>query len=175
MDSESKSQGFLGWHQRGYLPHHDVPGVTQLVTFRLDDALPASQRGEWEALLRIEDDRERRTKLEAYLDLGLGQCWLQAPRIAEMVDGTLRWFNGQDCQLRASVVMPNHVHALVEVWQRPLAGLMRSWKGFSARQANKLLARTGTFWQREYWDTRIRGETHLRKAMHYIEPQRCVS
>jgi len=26
-------QGFRGWHQRGYLPHFDAPGVTQFVTF----------------------------------------------------------------------------------------------------------------------------------------------
>src|ERR1017187_1277970 len=44
----AKAKGFLGWHQRGYVPHHDVPGVTQLVTFRLHDAMPASRRSEWE-------------------------------------------------------------------------------------------------------------------------------
>jgi hypothetical protein len=59
-----------GWHTRGYLPHYDKPGTLQMLTFRLADAMPTGRRHEWEALRRIEDERERRTKLEAYLDLG---------------------------------------------------------------------------------------------------------
>ncbi len=29
-----------GWHSRGYLPHLDVPGLLQSVTFHLADSLP---------------------------------------------------------------------------------------------------------------------------------------
>jgi putative transposase len=169
LGDQAKANGFLGWHQRGYLPHHDLPGVTQLVTFRLHDAMLASRRGEWELLLRIEDDRQRRAKLEAYLDRGLGECWLQQPRVAEVVEGALRFFDGDRCRLRAWVIMPNHVHVLLDVWQTPLAELLRSWKGYTAREANKLLNRRGTVWEREYWDTRIRDEEHLRKALRYVE------
>jgi hypothetical protein len=64
LDEHAKAQGFLGWHQRGYLPHRDAPGLTQFVTCRLHDSFPASRRAEWEALLRIEDNRQRRIKLE---------------------------------------------------------------------------------------------------------------
>jgi hypothetical protein len=62
------SKGFKGWTTRGYLPHYDKPGTLQMVTFCLRDAMPATLRHEWEPLLVIEDERERRTKLEAYLD-----------------------------------------------------------------------------------------------------------
>ena len=31
-----------GWHSRGHLPHADFAGLTQAVTFRLADALPAT-------------------------------------------------------------------------------------------------------------------------------------
>jgi len=51
-----KAIGSKGWYTRGYLPHFDKPGTIQMVTFRLDDALPASRRHEWEALLAIEED-----------------------------------------------------------------------------------------------------------------------
>ena len=169
LDDDAKAKGFLGWHQRGYLPHHDVPGVTQLVTFRLNDAMPASRRSEWEVLLRIEEDRERRRKLEEYLDRGLGECWLRQPRIADLAEGALRFFDGQRYCLGAWAVMPNHIHVLLEVWQTPLALLLKSWKGFTARKANKLLGREGAFWEREYWDTRIRDEQQLRKAVRYVE------
>ena len=41
--------------------------------------MPAERRHEWEALLAIENERERRTKLEAYLDRGYGACHLRRP------------------------------------------------------------------------------------------------
>src|SRR5512138_1469781 len=63
LKQAAREQGFLGWHQRGYLPHRDTPGLTQFVTFRLHESLPGSRRGEWEALLQIENNRQRRTKL----------------------------------------------------------------------------------------------------------------
>ena len=68
LTDEERALGFLGWHERGYLPHCDFPGLVQFVTFRLADSMPASRRGEWEHLLKIEEVRERRSKLEEYLD-----------------------------------------------------------------------------------------------------------
>ena len=44
-------KGFRGWHERGYLPHCDEPGLIQFVTFRVWDSMPAAKRGEWEHLL----------------------------------------------------------------------------------------------------------------------------
>ena len=35
--------------------------------------------------------------------------------------------------------------------------------------ANRVLGRSGTFWQREYWDTLIRTEEHFNRAVAYIE------
>ena len=55
LTAEARALGFLGWHERGYLPHCDFPGLVQFVTFRLADSMPASRRGEWEHLLAIED------------------------------------------------------------------------------------------------------------------------
>ncbi len=127
LSVEARAQGFLGWHQRGYLPHFDVPGVTQFVTLRLGDALPAGRRREWEALVKIENLRERRKQLESYLDRGLGACWLRQPAIAALAEGALRFFDGQLYALRAWVVMPNHLHVVVDVWKTPLARITHSW------------------------------------------------
>ena len=148
LDEDAKAKGFLGWHQRGYLPHYDAPGVTQILTLRLVDSLPASRRFEWEAMLKIENHRERRKRLESYLDRGLGECWLRQPAIAELAEGALRFFDGERYRLGAWVVMPNHVHLLVEVWDVPLSELVKSWKDFVAKKANKLLQRRGAFWER---------------------------
>jgi REP element-mobilizing transposase RayT len=169
LSAEAKARGFLGWHQRGYLPHCDFPGVTQFVTLRLADSMPASRRGEWEALLHLEDNKERRIKLEEYLDRGLGECQLRQPAMAELADNTLRHFDGQRYRLQAWVIMPNHIHVLVDIWQTPLTKLDKSWKQFIARQANRLLDRKGELWEREYWDTVMDDDDHRRKSVHYIE------
>jgi putative transposase len=168
-DTDAGPQGFLGWHQRGYLPHRDAPGLTQFVTFRLHDSLPVGRRGEWEALLRIEEARQRRIQLEDYLDHGHGECWLRQPAIAGLTEGALRHFDGSRYELLAWVVMPNHVHVLLRTWRRPLASVVQSWKRFVAREANKLLGREGAFWEREYWDTYMRDEEQAVTARRYTE------
>jgi putative transposase len=169
LHDTAKAQGFLGWHHRGYLPHRDAPGLNQFVTCRLHDSFPASRRAEWEALLRIEDNRQRRIKLEEYLDRGHGACWLAQPEIAARAEAALRYFDRQRYQLLAWVVMPNHVHVLVRIRETPLAQVLQSWKRFIARQANKLLRRQGPFWEREYWDTYMREEQQLVRARRYTE------
>jgi hypothetical protein len=35
ISPEDKVRGFRGWHERGYLPHCDKPGLVQFITFRL--------------------------------------------------------------------------------------------------------------------------------------------
>ncbi|MHB8524189.1 MAG: REP-associated tyrosine transposase [Limisphaerales bacterium] len=169
LDDEAKLRGFAGWHQRGYLPHRDQPGLRQFLTFRLADAMPASRRSEWEHCLSLESRRERRRQIESYLDPGRGQCWLRQPAIAELTESALRFFDRKRYRLVAWVVMPNHVHVLVETWQTPLDQLVQSWKRFVAREANKLLQRQGSFWERDYWDTYLRDDEHLLRAIRYIE------
>src|SRR5258707_1345564 len=166
---ETPPKPFLGWHARGYLPHCDKPGLIQLVTFRLADAMPASRRREWETLQSIADERERRTKLEAYLDRGYGECHLKRPGIAVLVENALLCFDAQRYRLCAWVVMPNHAHVLFEEWRTPMDELLYSWKKFTACEGNKLLGREGQLWQKEYWDRYMRDEEHFNKARRYIE------
>src|ERR1043165_2805424 len=84
LTDEEKALGFPGWHERGYLPHCDYPGLVQLVTFRLADSMPASRRAEWEHLLKIEDVVEKRMQFESYLDRGVGKCCLRIAEIAQL-------------------------------------------------------------------------------------------
>lgn len=160
--------GSKGWYTRGYLPHYDQPGVMQMVTFRLADAMPAALRQEWEHLLAIEDEREQRTRLEEYLDKGRGECVLRGNRAAAVEEVLLR-FNHARYRLAAWVVMPNHVHALVELGDLPLGKLLQAWKGASANAVNRLLGCGGQLWQTDYWDRYMRDEAHFRKAWRYIE------
>lgn len=191
LSSADKANGFLGWHERGYLPHCDFPGLVQFVTFRLADSMPASRRGEWEHFLKIEELREKRTKLEEYLDRGVGECHLRDPRVAKLCEDTLLFFHNDRYELLAWCVMPNHVHVLVQVWDWPLWKMMAAWKKRVCAQARMSLRperrspdRPGgesssdmpigrsalrTFWQREYWDTFMRDEKQEKTAIRYVE------
>ena len=147
---EDVERGFQGWHEGGYLPHRDEPGLIQFVTFRLADAFPEELRSEWESLLKLENDRQRQIELDAYLDKGRGACHLRQPEIARLVEDSFRFRHGQDYELRAWVIMPNHVHLLFKVLDVPMSELLDAWKGFTAKQANKVLGRHGHFWQDGY-------------------------
>jgi REP element-mobilizing transposase RayT len=174
-------KGFRGWHQRGYLPHCDKPGLVQFLTFRVWDSMPATRRGEWEHLLntssrnpaygalRSEADDQRRRELENYLDRGMGECSLRRANIAVLVEKAILYDNERKFRLFAWVVMPNHVHVLVEVGETPLTKLVQNWKSLVAVEANRLLGRTGRFWQPDYWDRFIRDTEQILKAIRYIE------
>ena len=158
-----------GWHSRGYLPHLDVPDRLQFVTFRLADSLPAAVV---EGLYAdtAAGDIERLRRIERWLDAGQGACWLARPEIARVVEETLLHFDGERYRLLAWVVMPNHLHLLMEPWfGYPLPRVVQAWKGFSAREANRLLGREGTFWARDYFDRYVRDDAHLAAVIRYIE------
>ena len=72
-----------------------------------------------------------------------------APDIAELVENILLEADGLDYRMQAWVIMANHVHLVVDVWNVPLVKIINSWKGKSSRLANVLLHRRGTFWQED--------------------------
>jgi len=180
-----------GIHTRGYLPHVKREGASYFVTFRLADSLPQ------EVLLKLQADlaerlrrfhaqkaatqsrssnerdaidRDYYRRLERFLDTGSGECWLRRPEIADIVADALRFFAGQRYRLDAWVVMPNHVHAVL--WPMPnhaLSDILQSWKRFTAREANKRLARTGEpFWQPESFDHWIRNDEEHARCCRYV-------
>jgi REP element-mobilizing transposase RayT len=169
LSSADTQLGFRGWHSRGYLPHYDIPGKVQMITYRLADAMPADKRHEWSQFLEIEDEREQRIKIEEYLDAGRGECLLRRPEIAALVEENFLHFDGVRYHLLAWIVMPNHVHVLAEITDMPMSVVVKNWKSYTAKAANRLLERNGTLWQEDYFDRYMRDEEHLRKAVRYIE------
>ena len=166
------------WHSRGYLPHLDQPGAVQFITFRLADAVPAEVVAGWRAELQLsgredaDDPRsaELRKRIERYADQGHGACWLRDDRIAAIVQGALLHFDGERYRLLAWVIMPNHVHALIETLPGfALGDVVQSWKSFTAKKANRVLKRSGRFWMEDYFDRYVRDEIHLSATMSYIE------
>ena len=169
LSTEVQNKGFKGWYVSKNLPHFDSPGTTQFITWRLADSMPAEGRSEWGAFLHLEDDAQKRKQIELYIDRGLGACYLRDHRIADMVQESLWHYDGVKCRLLAWVLMPNHVHVLVEMWDVPMGKLVQDWKGYTAKEANKILGRTGAFWAEDYFDRYIRHGTQLQRVRHYIE------
>ena len=87
-------------------------------------------------------------------------------------------------ELDVSVVMPNHLHAVVlftragggsdpstgcKTGKAPVLGqVVRAFKSESAVQLNRLLGRTGSFWQRNYYEHIIRHEKELHLVRRYV-------
>jgi REP element-mobilizing transposase RayT len=174
-----------GIHTRGYLPHVKREGASYFVTFRLTDSLPKEvllrfEREHAEAMRRLpakvtseaveEVHRDLFRKIERFLDQGAGACHLRRPEIADMIAGSLRYFDGEQYLLDDWVVMPNHVH--VVLWPMPkftLSEILKSRKRHTARQANLILGKTGeTFWQRESYDHWIRNDEEKARIRRYI-------
>src|SRR5882724_530260 len=140
-----------------------------MVTFMLADSFPVKRRSEWQPILDEPDGSVRRRKLETWLDRGHGECWLARPQVAQVVEQVLREGDGTDFGLHAWVLMPNHIHLVVDVWTLPLSRLVQKWKGRSARMANEVIKRAGRFWQQDYYDTVIRDSGHLSRSIRYTE------
>jgi len=172
---------------RKRLPHWEAPKAIYFVTFRLYDSLP---RGTAQAVVTERNDifgtakqqgrahsaseRERLSRLfsvriEQYLDRGVGACYLAKPTIARGVADALKHFDGTRYHLHAWCVMPNHVHVVLEPrGNYSLAGILHSWKSYTAQLANRILGRTGPFWQREYYDHLIRDGKQYSRSIRYV-------
>ena len=94
--------------------------------------------------------------------------------VAEEWESTLRVRGWISCV--ASVVMPEHFHALVG-WTRvpdnrspDLSELMASFKGHSTKRLRQawLLRNWDVVWCRGYWDQVIRGPRHFEAVRRYI-------
>ena len=169
---------------RAHLPHWHQDGKLQFITFRLADSLPQ------EKLDELEQNKERfmqqhpqpwdketeaqyyklfGSKIDEWLDAGMGSCLLKFPNIRKIVCDALTFFDGDRYRLHSYVVMPNHVHVLVELLGENKTGdVLHSWKRHTANQINKLIGGSGKFWQHESFDRIIRDKEHYNNVLRYI-------
>jgi hypothetical protein len=144
---------FLTWHLHGSLPSSHFP--------------PARKVSDGEAFAWV----------DRYLDTACaaggactGPVYLRQEPIAILVIESL--FRGEHLghyRLGPFVIMANHVHVLLLPSTSPSL-LLKSLKGATAREANRLLHRTGgQFWQRESYDHWVRSQTEWNRIAAYIE------
>ncbi|MFN0020218.1 MAG: transposase [Pirellulaceae bacterium] len=178
------------------LPHWEQAGGTYFITFRAKDSLPRPvmirltwERNEWLRArgIHVEDPEwrvqirklsraDQRTYYEMFtgrwmdlLDDCHGECLLRQSRFSALVAESLLFFDGDRYVMGDFVVMPNHVHLLVQFPAvGPLRKQCRSWKRFTATQINKVLGRNGEFWQEESFDHLVRSAEQYEWLRKYL-------
>ena len=121
---------------------------------------------------------------EKYLDsCDLTRKWLADDRIAEIASNALHFRDGKEFELIAYTIMPNHIHAVLKPNvnrfaesinssankdKYVLTKILQNYKKFTARMSNKILNRTGQFWQHESYDHVIRDNEELNRTIKYV-------
>ena len=99
-----------------------------------------------------------------------GPHWLNDRRIAQIAADAIRQRDGKTYQLLSYCIMPNHVHMVITVERSDtsLYRILQSLKAYTARECNKVLQRTGQFWQRESYDDVVRNGKELERIISYV-------
>lgn len=187
---------FLDRHEpihetKGNLPHWTQYGKITFITFHLADSLPKHvidfMQTEYN-LLKLQLEKEgsstniarlkviRHNQLEKYLDKGYGSCLLSSPIFRNVIVNTLNYNNGNTFLLHSYVIMPNHVHLLLEPkGENTIQQITHSIKSFSSHEINKQRHSTGSIWQKEFFGRIIRNEDHYMRVLEYIRnnPKHC--
>src|SRR3977135_3225726 len=102
-----------------------------------------------------------------------------SPASRTAVLNAMRHFHDKRYSLFAAVVMPDHVHLLMQPWIKEedaagdnvfwsLGELMHSIKSFTAKEINRIEGTTGEVWEQERFDRYVRGDRDLEQKFHYI-------
>ena len=99
----------------------------------------------------------------------LGKPFL-TPEFAELMVSILLQGNKTIYDLYSYVIMPDHIHIIIKPYHGvKLSKIMQNLKGSAAYKMNKMLKRTGKFWQDESFDHLIRDAVGLRNKWEYIK------
>jgi len=129
-----------------------------------------------ESILKQLDQTQRREfrrmtnqLLHRSLDSCHGSCLLRNPILAEIVADSIKKFDGEKYDLDSFVIMPNHVHVIVQFRQENgLHTIGQSWMRYTARRINERIGRTGVLWQPEPFDHAIRSSEQFEYFQRYI-------
>lgn len=167
------------------LPHIQIAGATYFITFRLANSLPVQVlkilSEERQKITRVPENQKEAAhrawfaKYDDYLDQALhSDLYLNNEQIADMVAESIRFRDGKVYDLISYCVMPNHAHLVCTPIEKlvgifyGLTEILHSLKRHTAREANKILHRSGTFWQDESYDHFIRDDAELERIVHYV-------
>lgn len=174
---------FVTYRLAGSIPQHLL---RQWRTERLAQSRVNSTDSEEQTSKRDRAHKIFFKKYDQHLDRSDGIRWLEKPDVAELIRENLYYHHGSLYQLLSWCVLPNHVHLLFQPLESkavqqvigadersdsngPLARIMHSLKSYTANAANKLLDRSGSFWQAESYDHWVRDADELDRIHTYIQ------
>jgi putative transposase len=154
----------LDWLQRNRLP-------TELA-----DSIFGAKHPNHEQLISLLDWRQQRELkkisdqlFHRSLDDCHGECLLRNTELAQVVANSILKFDHDRYDLDSLVIMPNHVHVLVQFRQEHgLEIVSQSWMRYTARVINQLIGRTGVLWQPEPFDHIIRSPEQFQYLQRYL-------
>ncbi len=99
--------------------------------------------------------------------------------VAQIVADSILFWNNKRYTLVGYCIMPNHVHLVIdiggytsEVYKNktsyPLSRIMETLKGYTSKAVNRILLRTGHFWQKESYDHVVRDGNELNRIILYV-------
>ena len=166
------------------LPHWHQQGKIQFVTFRLADSLPQILISEiksnvetfnrahpkpWDESTVTEYKQNIIGRYEKYLDSGYGSCLLRNQNARQFLVEAMKFHNGKSCKIIAYVVMPNHVHILMQLLSDfTLDKIIQSIKRYSSVRIRQLLNISDKIWMRRYFDRLVRDEEDLVRYIEYV-------
>ena len=166
---------------RRNLPHWLVSDHAYFVTIRLKDTLPQSVVAELDresARAKASGDalgavrRNHFLRIERVLDASdANNRWLDHPGVADALIKNLDWLKHRGWVIFAATALSTHMHLLLRSQTGRSSALLddlRSYKNFTAHEANRILRRTGSFWAREGFDHWIRTAGKFESAVRYI-------
>lgn len=172
-------------HQASKLPHWHQDNKYVFITFRLFDSIPQKKLKElreekdhwmklhpkpWNEEERKEYIKRFASKIDKWLDNGYGKCLLKRPENRKIVEDALFYYNRTKYHLKAYVVMPNHVHILLQLFEnQEMEAFMKSIKSYTAKKINQTEHRTGKVWQTESYDHLVRNEDNYKHILKYIQ------
>jgi len=146
------------------LPHLDIMGYYQFITFRTYDSVDSY-------IQKIHTSnhiiKHKQLLIDKYLDSSNKGCYLQDDALKYMYDFLI----SKDqifYELVSFAIMPNHIHILCKPLLQ-LDKMIKNIKGISAKEINSILDKSGKFWANEYFDRCIRDERHFEITYRYIE------
>ena len=162
------------YYFRRNLPHFYPEEAAYFVTFRLHHTISTIELERLHPLNPgVRSSNEAHAKYFKEYDFILdaarhGPKYLERPDILNIVTSRLMFAADQWLDMIAFTIMPNHVHFVAKLkGTESLSEVMRSIKGSTAREANKVLGKTGPFWQAESYDRVVR-DGRLGNCVYYI-------
>ena len=178
-------------YYRRNLPHYQPLGGEFFVTFRLANSLPKAVlsrlKKEYVKEVNTHDvsaskkPQQKRyfAKFDHCLDHSKSSTrWLKENKIAQIVSDKIHSLDNQKYLLICYCIMPNHVHLLFRLDKRdesrstksqfPVTNILKLIKGATAYEANKILNKSGTFWQHESYDHLVRNDEERENIIKYI-------